>query len=538
MFVEMKQSEAKAIQMLRDVSSKFDDESTNAKKKWIKQLSTAKLPGIKLLVEYVDALHFILAHPENEVTVRLVEKELSRVSSELRKMKSAQSAGLVNTGLPWMKIHTRFSHDCITWMLPRKDIRVRIESYTEPTIQLIEALKLTLPAVEREYTTTGMDNDELMNEMLVDESQRLKFIADQLSELNHQPLVKDFIFDGLDIHVEVKPTTKQFSKIYNRINRGETYYHQDLLKKFDHVALLNTALPAPHSMSAAERNACADVLKITMTLNARETDPTTFMDESSLRLYHLERGISVAIFGMTPARQLPVESYVGFTLFKNGLPASYGGGWVFGRRSLFGINILEAFRGGESGYVMCQILRVYRQAFNVDYFEVEPYQYGADNPDGIKSGAFWFYYRYGFRPLDKTLLKLSQVESKRIQTTKGYRTSEKVLLRFTHGNIALNLGAGLPPTVSECVLKFTSLIQKKYHSDRKRATEELTKLFLEKVSERSVFNHDEKRVMTEVAFQAAIIKNISSRQVNVLLQMVFEKPRDLYGYQKLLLLLY
>lgn len=534
----MKPTFAKSTQQLREASYRFDDHSLLAKKSLIGHLSKMKLPVNEVLVEYVDVLLFILAHPDDKAMMHFVEKELRRISTELKKLMPAKKKSFVNSGLPWMHIHTRFSHDCITWMLERNDINLEIESYTEPSLHLIDALKITLPAVEREYTTTGMENDELMDELLIDKSQRLSFIADQLNTLNHVPIVKDFIFDGLDIHVDVKPTSTKFSKIYNRIVRDDIFYHNDILKKFDHVALLNSELPQPVVMSGSERNACVDALKIMMTLNARETDPTTFMDESSLRLYDLERGISVAIYGMTPSRQLPTESYVGFTLFKNGLPASYGGGWVFGRRSLFGINILEAFRGGESGYVMCQILRVYRQAFGVDYFEVEPYQYGADNADGIKSGAFWFYYRYGFRPLEKTLFNLAERESKKIQSTKGYRTGEKTLLRFTESNIALNLGKTIPPTVSDLVLDITALIKKKYKGDRALAQKECIRLFLNAAKIQMPDNLDELRVLSEVSFLYAVLSKKQQNNILLLKEMITTKPNDLYGYQQLLLKLF
>ncbi|MEZ5067008.1 MAG: hypothetical protein R2847_00220 [Bacteroidia bacterium] len=62
----------------------------------------------------------------------------------------------------------------------------------------------------------------------------------------------------------------------------------------------------------------------------------------------------------------------------------------FGRRALFGINIFDWFRGGESGYVFCQLLRVYRQYFGIDDFEVEPYQYGQDNLLESNQGHFGF----------------------------------------------------------------------------------------------------------------------------------------------------
>ena len=44
-----------------------------------------------------------------------------------------------------------------------------------------------------------------------------------------------------------------------------------------------------------------------MTLKDRETDPVTYMYEGSFRLYELDRGVSFAIYGMIPERQLPLN---------------------------------------------------------------------------------------------------------------------------------------------------------------------------------------------------------------------------------------
>ena len=45
-----------------------------------------------------------------------------------------------------------------------------------------------------------------------------------------------------------------------------------------------------------------------------------------------------------------------------------------GERAAFGMNIFEPFRGGESGLMMCQVLRTYRQTFGVRDFEVDAHQ--------------------------------------------------------------------------------------------------------------------------------------------------------------------
>ncbi len=199
-------------------------------------------------------------------------------------------------------------------------------------------------------------------------------------------------------------------------------HQKDIVKKFDVAGLIDTPLPAPRAMSPAERDEAILVLKNTMALTVRETDPCTYLEPGSLRIVDLERGLACAIFGMTPDRQLPLESYVGFTLFKNGLPVAYGGSWIFGPRAAFGMNIFEPYRGGESGTMMAQVLRTYRQTFRVDYFEVDAHQFGLDNPDGIASGAYWFYHRHGFRSIAATLDALAASEKARIERRPGYRS--------------------------------------------------------------------------------------------------------------------
>jgi len=308
-----------------------------------------------------------------------------------------------------------------------------------------------------------------------------------------------------------------------------------MLKKFDHVTLLNTSLPEPKKLSDRELNEAIDVVKNSMALTLRETDPITYMDPASFRLYELERGISIAIYGMVSNRQLPLESYVGYTLFKNGFQAAYGGGWVFGQRSLFGINITESLRGGESGYILIQLLRVYRQVFNVNYFEVEPYQYGLDNPEGIQSGAFWFYYRYGFRPLDKKLNAIAFAEHQKIISKKGYRTSSKTLEQFTESNIGMNLGKEVPMTAADIMKKVKNMIATKYQGNRTLAIQKCVANFNHKTEKLIYLNTAEKHVLEEVALVAESLNLTNPVKLNILSKMIRVKPADLYEYQSLLL---
>jgi hypothetical protein len=121
------------------------------------------------------------------------------------------------------------------------------------------------------------------------------------------------------------------------------------------------------------------------------------------------------------------------------LPAAYGGGWPFAGSCRIGVNVFPAFRGGESELWFAEVMRVYRQRFAVERFLVEPYQFGAGNREGLLSGAFWFYYRLGFRPIDERAARLAREELERIDGRRGYRTPLPMMRALARGDLELRL---------------------------------------------------------------------------------------------------
>jgi hypothetical protein len=528
----MKTSIKELLNNLKKVCNKYDLENEQLKKQLLDDLNKTNLPVSNLLIDYQNVLLFIVAHPSNQSLLKLAEDELTRLSLHLKRMNKTNLLKFDNTGLPHTKTLSTFTHDLLNWYKTDESVSLKIDSFYNGTISLNDALALTVPSLEKEIISIGYKNNKLLDALKVDKQHQLTFLLSEFDKLEEQPLVKDYFFNGLHLYMQLLPQSNFFSKAYNRIVTKGPFYHTDIIKQFDQVELLNRKLPKSKLFSATEFKQCLKVVKNSLSLLQRETDPVTYLDEKSFRLYELERGISIAIYGMKADRQLPLESYVGYTLFKNGLPAAYGGGWVFGKRSLFGINIFEPYRGGESGYMMCQLLRVYRQAFGVDYFEVEPYQYGLGNPEGISSGAYWFYFRFGFRSLEKELNQLSLNEFEKIKTQKGYRSSEETLLRFTESNIALNMGKGIPSTVSEIREKVTALIAEKYASNRVEAEKRVVEKFIQKAGKLKSMTKDQKKVLVEVAFLAEVMDVRAASKIKTMVDMVLLKPIDLYEYQK------
>ena len=518
---------------LRAVQNRFDRGGAERQRACLEQLARLAFPLNEVTAQYHDSLLFLAAHPQSRELERRVAAELARLERFLKARRHERAiAAWADQGLAYVDIVTRFSHDATRWMLGHPHASVALDSFDQPSAELNDILQLTLPALERSETTADCSNHELMDALKVPPAGRLAFLVQELSRHDGDPLLKDHLYDSLDVFLRIRATHGRFSKARNRLAMPRGTVHQkDIVKRFDVAGLINTPLPAPRAMNPAERADAVLVLKNTMALTVRETDPCTYLEPGSLRIVDLERGLACAVFGMTPDRQLPLESYVGFTLFKNGLPVAYGGAWIFGPRAAFGMNIFEPYRGGESGTMMAQVLRTYRQTFQVDYFEVDAHQFGLDNPDGIASGAYWFYHRHGFRSIDATLDALAAREKARIERRPGHRSSEKTLLQLTGSNVALNFGRRVPMHIFDITTKATRMTARHFKSDRLAMERESVAAFLNGAGWTRAPTADEQRALREWALAAAAIGVRTQREYELLAACVRAKPRDVLAYQ-------
>jgi hypothetical protein len=523
------------LKSLTAVVQRFDPDHLRLKSNSLQHLTKMALPISVDLVVYYEALLFLCAYPSHPKDLVAIEKEFRRIARKLRSDQEKASTLFEGTGLPFMPTITKFSHDCLRWLLEHPDLDVNLHSLeSSSSVTLNEVLSTTLPSLERSETTAGLNAYELMEALQIPEKKRLRFLVDQLSRLDDSPLVKDLLLDHLELFVRITPKKIAFSKAYNRLPVNEVFVHREILKQFSPREILDSPISTYTHLEEDERAKAIQVVRNAMALTARETDPTTYLKEESFQLYLLERGITVAIYEMIPERQLPLETYIGYTAFKNGYPTAYGGAWVFGYRAQFGINIFESFRGGESSFILTQLLRLYRQVFSIQYFEIEPYQFGLDNPEGIKSGAFWFYYKIGFRPIDQHLNALAKREWEKLNAKKGNRTSHTVLEKLTGSNIELVLANTPSPRVADIASQVTRLIHRKYNDNRLLAERKSVENFLKKVGAPTEFSKHEKKFLKDISLWAESMQVQDPASLELMNEMVRYKSVDMHQYQNIL----
>lgn len=188
-----------------------------------------------------------------------------------------------------------------------------------------------------------------------------------------------------------------------------------------------------------EADRVIDVARETLAVRCREVHAISHANRDEVWLADLGPGTSIAIIGAAPPLRLSLEANYGYVLFANGVPVGYGGVSPLFRQANTGINIFAPFRGTEAGMLWARALQAFHALFGVKRFIASPYQIGGGNSEALKSGAFWFYHRLGFRPTVPALAALAKTESAHRTRDHAYRSSTAVLKQLAGADLVLTL---------------------------------------------------------------------------------------------------
>lgn len=150
-------------------------------------------------------------------------------------------------------------------------------------------------------------------------------------------------------------------------------------------------------------------------------------------------GLKFAAIGVAPASRDLLEATYGHLLLANGMPIGYGGFTTLFAQVNTGINVFPEFRGSEAAYAFEQALRVMHAITGNARFLVNPYQFGAGNDEALQSGAYWFYYRLGFRSAHGDVRALAAREFARLRADRRYRVPIATLRKLAACDIRLDL---------------------------------------------------------------------------------------------------
>ena len=402
-------------------------------------------------------------------------------------------------------VYYRFSFDVARWLARSAPGTVSIDwSEVQDTEPLDNLLRQVLLPAEDEYFDSGdVDTREWIDIASTGfDGTDFDWLMAQLGDRRYESFYRE-LYDLADVPLAWKPGASHLIKSRNTFSTGELALRADGMRGRPRHVRSEIARPVEKvaRLSGKRGVEMLDVAFAALAARHRETYHFNFANPDEVYLADVGRGVHVAVFGLLPGHRFPLECTMGYLILSNGVPIGYGGSSVLFKQVNTGVNIFDEYRGSEAAFLWVQVMRVYHSLVGCTRFIANPYQLGSGNSEALRSGAFWFYYRLGYRPVDAEIRQLALAEQAMIGRNAGYRSDLRALKRLSSCDMHLTLpGARQSELFDEAWLVTSSALATRILGQavartRQAATSQVTRRLAKELGIRSLqsWSADERR---------------------------------------------
>ncbi len=450
------------ITKIYSICNQYGKQGALEKMQLINSINTERAINKKEFQSCYTLLLFLIAYPDNKAIYKLANTLLMALQEQLPVNEKLQHS-LYNTGITNTFLCAAFSFEVVKWLRKTRPREIKLNSFEANDTQIQSILSAVMSKAESEILQDG--NAEWkgwLKQLKRKEEDLLDQLIAVFDSSDIRPEVKEELWNTIGINVEISCT----SHCCLPDSLVKTYYHRSLIRR-EIKKQQGVIKPVQVRLTQNEAEQIIDCSRMILLRNLREINPISFTSAKYVSYYQLQRGFSVALMGMVPLHRHPIDSYMGYMVFKNGLPLAYAGSWILFDSSRIGLNVFSDYRGGETKYIFDQVLQLHKKVYHVNRFSVDPYQIGKENDDGIRSGAFWIYYHAGFRPLQKVQQELAIAEQVKIKAGKNYRSPGSVLKILANSRLELVLQKrAVHFDATDLSRVYAAIITKKYKGNR------------------------------------------------------------------------
>jgi hypothetical protein len=417
----------------------------------LQKLDSESIINADQLLAYHDILSFMRAYPDSAGILATVERELQsfgkRVEHYRQNSRDQEGQKLLNSGIANTLVWYAFGYEICKHLLKwyPKAVEIDWDNVDEDADYNVTDILQLLVAWQ--------ENDAIDNDWTLDTREWLRIARGKkthsglgtlctlfaVSALPHN--AQEYLFEKLELPVSWDLTKSPASRSMKRLPSTKIFYQRKPLRRRtpDLRAELSRP-PAPLcSLSLREGRKQVRSINEVLAVRTRELQPLTYANPKEVYLYEPGRGVQVFVLGARPEIRLPLESNFGAMLVRNGLPVGYGVGATLFDRVEIAINVFPAFRSGESSFIIEQFFKMFHHHFGSNVLLVRSRQMGDGDNEPLQSGAFWFYYKLGFRAIDPKVRRLAEEEHEVIRKNKGYRSPLRTLKRLARSDVFLHV---------------------------------------------------------------------------------------------------
>jgi hypothetical protein len=417
-------------------------------------MGRAEFDDAEALIRFHDSLLFLRAFPQSRKVAHLADELLNGIvhqvetlqasDADLERFDDEQFSRIAGT-----TISDDFTYDVARWLARRYPQQLGVEwNFAEQGRQM----GVTLPrflALLADDSLVEADTPFLdwMANAAGSGEKILPWLLQRVADTSLTSLERTSLYDSLAINVSWKLGNSAASRTHARGKVSRMFYHRQPLLRRSQVSLAGELSSPPLPVRRLSRRQGEDVLDMTrtvLTVRYRELYGTTRGDPNHVFAADVGRGVQIFLWGLPPERRLPLRAYHAGLTLKNGVPINYIEGISLFEWMEVGFNTFYAFRDGETAWIYAKVLHFLHQLTRVTCFSVYPYQLGHENEEAIKSGAFWFYRKLGFRPGRPELLAITRKEEARMARDPAHRTSARILRQLAAEHVFYEFGREAP----------------------------------------------------------------------------------------------
>jgi len=430
-----------ALQQLQRLQHARDSGSSGDKLRLLRALHQGSLRNPDEIIRLHDLLCFMRAYPDNEPVLKQVERMLGDFHS--RKDLTRHQRALADTGIAGTTIHFRFYWQTALWLFERWPDALSIDWAEWENLPALDGLWFLLlpdPAAEA-LESLPLSPRQWITKLKRAEETDAAFLIRHFINWRVEAVVREKFYDDLDVPLRLVAVNGSPSRTHAHYQSGKVFSSRAPYKLEIPISKLIREKPAAMKcVSVREGKKLIDLARVQMI--TRERDLYAFMhsDPRDVRLLSYRGGLQFVCYGLLPQRRSLLETMYVFIILKNGVPIGYTQAVTLLRSAEVNFNIFDSFRGAETSRIFVAALTMMHHLFASDAFVINTQQLGEGNQEALKSGAFWFYYKQGFRPRNANVQAIVRTELARRKAQPGHRSTLSTLRKLAGGDLYLVAG--------------------------------------------------------------------------------------------------
>lgn len=436
---------ARALADLERHRDEYTADASARKLAALRTLARCRLRTADQVRRLHEVLCFLRAWPDSAAILRQVERLLA--GFERRVDLRAHRDALAYSGIVGTVIWFPFFYPTAQWIAQRWPGALRLDRNDTVADESIGKL---LPALVTPLEAHALRESHLSGYAALDRLRGRRsdatFLIERVAALPGTDETREAFYDLINPSCELKPAPGTPSRTDEHYSRAPRCWQTTPLRRGrpDLRTELQRMPLALRRVTPSEGESLAALAHGAMITRQRDLDTIAYGNARDVWLAEDGEGLAFALIGMVPERRAALPALYGGLTLENGVPIGYLQADFLGRSAAVSFNTFETFRGGESAHVLARLLATLRAFAGVTSFSIEPYQLGQGNDEGIKSGAWWFYFKLGFRPRARAAVRLAATELRRLQARPQHRSTPQTLRTLAAHHLHFDLDPERP----------------------------------------------------------------------------------------------